>query len=176
MLFRKGFSLRTFLNRRGRGASFLALILTGAIVACSNLGQTSGVNVGPNFPSKTLYASNSNQNAISIYTNGTQSGKGPTYNIGGSNTGLDGPQYLAFDKAQNLWVTNYNPNTQRALLIEFEALATGNVVPLNTIPLVGRPRGIFLKDGDRVRIAIEGLGELRNPVVAASARGAGSET
>ncbi len=116
--------------------------MTAAIVACSSLGQTSGVNVGPNFPSKTLYATNSNQNAISIYTNGTKTGGGPTYEIGGSNTSLDGPQYLAFDRAQDLWVTNYNPSTNRASIIEFAALATGNVIPLATNVLPGRPRGI----------------------------------
>ena len=117
-------------------------MMAGAIVACSSLGQTSGVNVGPNFPSKTLYASNSNQNAISIYTNGTKSGAGPTFNIGGANTSLDGPQYLAFDRGSNLWVTNYNPSTGRALLIEFEALATGDVIPLTSSALSGHPRGI----------------------------------
>ena len=72
--------------------------MTAAIVACSSLGQTSGVNVGPNFPSKTLYATNSNQNAISIYTNGTKTGGGPAFEIGGSSTSLNGPQYLAFDR------------------------------------------------------------------------------
>jgi hypothetical protein len=113
-----------------------------AVVACSDLGQTSGVNIGPNFPSKTLYATNSNQNAISIYTSAAKNGGGPTYNIGGSSTGLDGPQYIAFDRVSNLWVTNYNPSTQRALLIEFAALATGNVVPLQSTTLSGRPRGI----------------------------------
>jgi len=116
--------------------------MTGAIVACSNLGQTSGVNVGPNFPSKTLYATNSNQNAISIYSNGTKSGGGPAYQIGGSTTSLNGPQYLAFDRGQNLWVTNYNPSTNKAALLEFEALATGDVVPLSVSALPGRPRGI----------------------------------
>ena len=125
-----------------RPLGFLGLIMTAVIVACSSLGQTSGVNVGPNFPSKTLYATNSNQNAISIYTNGTKSGGGPTYEIGGSNTSLDGPQYLAFDRAQDLWVTNYNPSTNRASIIEFAALATGNVLPLATNVLPGRPRGI----------------------------------
>ena len=63
--------------------AFLAVVMTAAIVACSNLGQTSGINVGPNFPSKTLYATNSNQNAISIYS-GSKSGGGPVYNIGGA--------------------------------------------------------------------------------------------
>ncbi len=79
---------------------FLALLLGGISVACSDLGQTSGIDVGPNFPSKTLYATNSNQNAISIYTNGTKSGGGPTYQIGGSSTSLDGPQYLASTAGQ----------------------------------------------------------------------------
>lgn len=132
-----------FLRGKRRGApAFLALIATGAIVACSNLGDTSAVNVGPNFPSKTLYATNTNQNAIGIYSNGTKNGGKPAYQIGGSSTTLDGPQYLTFDRAQNLWVTNYNQTTNKALLIEFESLATGNVVPLSSTPLFGRPRGI----------------------------------
>src|SRR6516225_4309906 len=122
--------------------AFLALALTAAIVACTNLGQTTGVNVGPNFPSKTVYASNSNQNAISIYNPGSKNGSSPSFEIGGGNTTLNGPQYLAFDRRGNLWVTNYNPSTNRALLIEFEALATGNVLPLISTGLAGRPRGI----------------------------------
>ena len=125
--------------------SFLLLATTAAIVACSNLGMTTGVNVGPNFPSKTLYASNSNQNAISIYSDGTTESKlggGPTYEIGGANTTLNGPQYLAFDRRGDLWVTNYNPSTKNAVLVEFAALATGDVNPLNSAILPGRPRGI----------------------------------
>ncbi len=135
--------VREFLSacaRRKGAVVFVGLVTTSGIVACSSLGQTSGINVGPNFPSKTLYATNSNQNAISIYSN-AKSG-GPSYNIGGANTGLNGPQYLAFDRGRNLWVTNYNPSTGQALLIEFEALATGNVVPLTSAAISGRPRGI----------------------------------
>lgn len=135
--------MREFLSacaRRKGAVVFLVLAATSAIVACSDLGQTSGVNVGPNFPSKTLYATNSNQNAISIYSNAKTGG--PSYNIGGGNTSLDSPQYLAFDRGQNLWVTNYNPSTGHAIVIEFEALATGNVVPLTSANLSGRPRGI----------------------------------
>ena len=45
-------------------------------------------------------------------------------------------------------------------------LRPGDVIATGTPAGVGRPRGIFLKPGDRVRIAIEGLGELCNPVVA----------
>ncbi|HEY4433280.1 MAG TPA: hypothetical protein VGM99_02655, partial [Candidatus Cybelea sp.] len=65
-----------------RALAFVALAATAATVACSNLGQTTGVDVGPNFPSKTLYATNTNQNAISIYGNGLKSGSGPSFNIG----------------------------------------------------------------------------------------------
>ncbi|HEX3368750.1 MAG TPA: hypothetical protein VHS56_04165, partial [Candidatus Cybelea sp.] len=125
-----------------RALAFIALAATAATVACSNLGQTTGVNVGPNFPSKTLYATNTNQNAISIYSNGIKSGSGPSFNIGGGNTALDGPQYLAFDRRQNLWVTNYNQSTHNAVLLEFAALATGNVLPLGTTAVPGHPRGI----------------------------------
>jgi hypothetical protein len=125
--------------------SFLVLATTAAIVACSNLGMTQGVNVGPNFPSKTLYATNSNENAISIYSDGTSESKiggGPAFEIGGANTTLNGPQYLAFDRRGQLWVTNYNPSTKNAVLIEFAPQATGDVDPLNSAILPGRPRGI----------------------------------
>ena len=78
------------------------IVLSAAIViaACSSYGAGSTVNVGPNFPSMTLYATNSNQNAISIYNKGQKSGSGPTFEIGGASTTLNGPQYLAFDTRQ----------------------------------------------------------------------------
>jgi 2-keto-4-pentenoate hydratase/2-oxohepta-3-ene-1,7-dioic acid hydratase in catechol pathway len=44
-------------------------------------------------------------------------------------------------------------------------LLPGDVVATGTPSGVGRPRGIFLKPGDRVRIDIEGVGTLENPVV-----------
>jgi hypothetical protein len=125
-------------------AGFILLTLGVAVAACSNLGQTTGVNVGPNFGPMTLYATNSNQNAISIYTKGTKSGGGPTYNIGGGSTTLDSPQYLAFDRARNIWVDGFNPGTGNATLIEFSGLATGNVLPLTTATLTGHPRGIAI--------------------------------
>jgi len=138
--------MRFISNRRYAAAafSFLAVVLTGAIVACSDLGNTTGINVGPNFPSMTLYATNTNQNAVSIYTSATKNGGGPAYQIGGASTSLNGPQYLAFDHSSNLWVTNYNASTQAATLIEFAALATGNVIPLTSASLEGRPRGIAI--------------------------------
>jgi hypothetical protein len=122
---------------------FLVLSAAIAIAACSSYGSAS-VNVGPNFPPMTLYAANSNQNAVGIYTNGQKTGTGPAYQIGGSSTTLNGPQYLAFDTSHNLWVTNYNPSTNGALLVEIEALATGNVLPLQSTALGGRLRGIAI--------------------------------
>jgi len=121
------------------------IVLSAAIViaACSSYGSAS-VNVGPNFPPMTLYAANSNQNAVGIYTKGQKSGTGPAFEIGGSSTTLNGPQYLAFDTSHNLWVTNYNPSTNGALLVEIEALATGDVLPLQSVALNGRLRGIAI--------------------------------
>lgn len=122
---------------------FIVLAAAIAIAACSSYGSAS-VNVGPNFPAMTLYAANSNQNAIGIYNKGQKSGTGPAFEIGGSSTTLNGPQYLAFDTAHNLWVTNFNSSTNQDLLIEFEALATGSVLPLQSVALSGRLRGIAI--------------------------------
>ena len=123
---------------------FIVLSAAIGIAACSSYGANSIVNVGPNFPSMTLYATNSNQNAVGIYNKGQKSGTGPAFEIGGSSTTLDGPQYVAFDFAQNLWITNFNPSTNRALLVEIEALATGDVQPLQSVAIPGRPRGIAI--------------------------------
>ncbi len=56
-----------------------------------------------------------------------------------------------------------------AELIEYVSrrmtLLPGDVIATGTPSGVGRPRGIFLKPGDKVRIEIEGIGVLENPVV-----------
>ena len=44
-------------------------------------------------------------------------------------------------------------------------LLPGDVIATGTPSGVGRPRGIFLKPGDRVRIEISGIGTMENPVV-----------
>ena len=44
-------------------------------------------------------------------------------------------------------------------------LLPGDVIATGTPSGVGRPRGIFLKPGDKVRIEISGIGTLENPVV-----------
>ena len=43
-------------------------------------------------------------------------------------------------------------------------LLPGDVIATGTPSGVGRPRGIFLKPGDKVRIDIAGVGTLENPV------------
>jgi 2-keto-4-pentenoate hydratase/2-oxohepta-3-ene-1,7-dioic acid hydratase in catechol pathway len=43
-------------------------------------------------------------------------------------------------------------------------LLPGDVIATGTPSGVGRPRGIFLKAGDKVRIEISGIGVLENPV------------
>ncbi len=78
-----------------------------AVSACSSNDSNSTISIGPNFPSQTLYATNSTQNAINIYPPTTKGGA-PAYQIGGSATTLSGPQYLTFDNLSNLFVTNYN--------------------------------------------------------------------
>jgi len=45
-------------------------------------------------------------------------------------------------------------------------LLPGDVIATGTPPGVGHARGIYLKPGDAVSITIEGLGSIRNPVVA----------
>ena len=91
--------------------ALIGLSVAISIAACSS-NNNANLNIGPNFPSGTLYAANANQNAVSIFTIGKTTTTGPTYQIGGSNTTLNGPQYLAFDGFNNLYVTNYNPATQ----------------------------------------------------------------
>ena len=43
-------------------------------------------------------------------------------------------------------------------------LLPGDVIATGTPSGVGRPRSIFLKPGDKVRITLDGVGELENPV------------
>jgi len=53
-------------------------------------------------------------------------------------------------------------------LSELFTLLPGDVIGTGTPPGVGHARGVYLKPGDAVRITIEGLGSIRNPVVAGS--------
>ena len=51
-------------------------------------------------------------------------------------------------------------------LSDLLTLLPGDVIATGTPPGVGHARGVYLKPGDTVTITIEGLGSIRNPVVA----------
>jgi 2,4-diketo-3-deoxy-L-fuconate hydrolase len=51
-------------------------------------------------------------------------------------------------------------------LSELLTLLPGDVIATGTPSGVGHARGVYLKPGDRVKIAIEGLGSMENPVAA----------
>ncbi|MDQ2681689.1 MAG: NHL repeat-containing protein [Candidatus Eremiobacteraeota bacterium] len=135
--------------------AFLALLGVAAIAACSSGVQN--LNIGPSFPTLSLYVTNSTQNAISIYAPNPSSSAAPLFQIGGSNTQLNGPQYLAFDAQSNLYTTNYNPGTAAASVLIYKSQATGNVIPFGQISGSGsgivQPRGIAIASTGNVYVA-----------------------
>jgi len=60
---------------------------------------------------------------------------------------------------------HYSISEQIEYLSEQLTLYPGDVISTGTCTGVGATRGVYLKPGDRVRITIEGLGTLENPVV-----------
>jgi hypothetical protein len=135
----------------------VGLSLVAAVAACNSDTSTpgGGLGIGPNFPSLTLYAANTTQNAVGIFPPKTASGSGPAYQIAGSNTTLSGPQYLSFDSSDNLWVSNYNVSAGTSSVVEIKALATGNVIPFGgfTYANMGQVRGIAV-DNNLSEIAL----------------------
>jgi 2-keto-4-pentenoate hydratase/2-oxohepta-3-ene-1,7-dioic acid hydratase in catechol pathway len=75
--------------------------------------------------------------------------------------------WVNHERMQNTLVSGLIFNI--AELIEYLSrrltLLPGDVIATGTPSGVGRPRGIFLKPGDRVRIELAGVGTLENPVV-----------
>lgn len=65
----------------------------------------------------------------------------------------------------------FDVREQIAYLSEQITLLPGDVIATGTPSGVGRPRGIFLKPGDEVRITIGDLGTLRNPIVGSEGEG-----
>ena len=70
------------------------------------------------------------------------------------------------EKMQDTLVADliYNISELIEYLSRRVTLLPGDVIATGTPSGVGRPRGIFLKPGDRVRIEIAGIGTLENPV------------
>src|SRR5579864_2481478 len=117
-------------------------------VACStgNTTPSSGgqPGVGPNFVKNTIYVTNTTQQLIEIFTPSPGPSATPQFVIGGSNTTISGPQYLAFNGRKQLFVTNFNPAISVASVLVFQTYATGNVLPFGSVPLGTsmHPRGI----------------------------------
>jgi 2-keto-4-pentenoate hydratase/2-oxohepta-3-ene-1,7-dioic acid hydratase in catechol pathway len=59
----------------------------------------------------------------------------------------------------------FNVNEQIEYLSRLFTLRAGDVISTGTPSGVGRPRGIFLKPGDEVRMEIENIGTMTNPVI-----------
>ena len=127
---------------------FFILVCAAVVAACSSTSTTpssGGVpGIGPNFTTNTIYVTNTTQQLLEIFTPAPGPSATPQYTIGGSNTTLSGPQYLTFNGNKQLFVTNYNPATSTASILEFQTFATGNVLPFGTNPLNAsvHPRGI----------------------------------
>ncbi len=71
------------------------------------------------------------------------------------------------DKMQDEMISDliFNISEQIEYVSRRLTLMPGDVFSTGTPSGVGRPRGIFLKPGDTVRIEVDGIGTLTNPVV-----------
>jgi hypothetical protein len=168
----------------------LALLAAAAsVAACSSSDSTTpssgGVpGIGPNFPTNTIYVTNTTQRLIEIYLPSPGPSATPQYTLGGSNTTISGPQYLAFNDKKQLFLTDGTPNGTGSILA-FQTYATANVLPLGSQPLAAgiHPHGIAIdaKSGNEVVAATVAGGFYTNEVLIYSSLGladliAGSNT
>lgn len=130
---------------------FIALVCSAAIAACSTnttVPSSGGVpGVGPNPAANTVYAGNTALDEVQLFAPSPGPSSTPEYAIGGSSTALNGPQYLAFDGAKMLYVTNYNAATQTGLLTIYKTYALGNVLPVGELGVssgMTQPHGIAI--------------------------------
>ena len=143
----------------------LLLASAAVVVACSsntNVPSSGGQpGIGPNFGPNTVYVDNTTQNAVDIFTPAPGPSATPAFSIGGSSTGLNGPQYMTFNSSKQLYVTNFNSATKVASIQVYQTYATGNVLAFNSILIATGvlPRGIgFLSDG-RYAVALTAPGQ-----------------
>ncbi len=85
---------------------FFMLACIAVVAACSSNTTTpssGGIpGIGPNFPQNTVYVTNTTQQTIEIFTPSPGPSSTPQFTIGGSNTTMSGPQYLAFNSSKQL--------------------------------------------------------------------------
>lgn len=114
------------------------LACAAAVAACSSGNTTTPSSggqpgIGPNFSTNTIYAADTTQNAVFIYGPSPAPTATPIFEIGGSNTTMNGPAYMAFDSSKRLYVTNYGAASKTGSLLIFQTYATGNVLPFGTV-------------------------------------------
>lgn len=138
---------------------FVALACAASVAACSSSDTTppssGGVTgIGPNPPANTVYVTNTTQRLIELFAPSPGPSATPQYSIGGSNTTISGPQYLAFNSKKQLYVTNDTPNGTASILT-FQTYATANVLPFGTVPLASgtHPHGIAVEPSDEQVVA-----------------------
>jgi hypothetical protein len=136
---------------------FVVLSLAAAFAACST-NQTvlnGGLGIGPDFKTGSVYAAIASINAITIYPAPIANATAPAYQIGGTTTTLDGPQYLAFDGLDELWSSNFDASTSASSVVMFKGNATGSVYPLQSFSYsgMGQPRGIAIDANGNIAIA-----------------------
>lgn len=127
------------------------LACAAAVAACSSSNSATpsvgGVTgVGPNFVTNTVYITDTTQNTVDIYTPSPGPSATPEFQIGGSNTTLNGPSYATFDSARRLYTTNFGAANRTGSILFFQQFATGNVLPFGqvTIAAGSQPHGIAL--------------------------------
>lgn len=131
---------------------FFSLACAVAVAACSSSVSTpssGGVTgVGPNFATNSIYSTSSSNNVVYVYGPSPAPSAAPINQIGGTNTGLNGPQYSAFNSSKQLFVTNYNATTKQAAIEEYQTYAMGDVLPIASlsggISGLTQPRGIAI--------------------------------
>jgi len=138
----------------------LFLGLLGAVsiglAGCSSVSNQT-ISIGPNFATGSLYVTNSNINSISIFAPNAANGSGPINQIGGSNTGLTNPQYIAFDATKRAYVSNYNTAASAGSITVYASQATGSVLPLANITgsttTLGQARGLTVDATGNIYVA-----------------------
>ncbi len=133
----------------------IKVTLIAGLASCASNNQA--ISIGPSFTAGSLYVTNSNINSISIFSPNPANGSGPINLIGGSNTGLTNPQYIAFDSGKRAYVTNYNTGSSTGSVTVYASQATGSVLPLGTISgpttTLGQARGVTVDATGSIYVA-----------------------
>jgi hypothetical protein len=116
------------------------------VAACSSSDATQTLSVGPTFAAGTIYVGDSSQNTLDIYPPGLTSGSGPKYQVNSTigASAMIGPQSVAFDSGNDVYVTSWNASTSAGSIFKFNPYATGNVLYSGIASLGSeRPRGLY---------------------------------